>query len=228
MQNPIKTVRILQSQFMLKFTEYRDQNLYIRINDVETNDNRQSLFEISDKYRYIDFTAGPGWIGPSEIWVRNVSRDDGKTFKPENQLIIYGTYFFMSNDIAYQSRTVYNLLTVISDFGGIMEILTFVFMVSCTAFNDQQLVAKSIRSLFFQKNSRDANSKFLPIKFKLADKFQDLCCVKWRRKPSDSQIIFTKGSLRIREEFNIFMIVQSIQKLKAAVAALINRETGPE
>lgn len=48
---------------------------------------------------------------------------------------------------------------------------------------------------------------------------------KCRKKgKTDQQIIFEKGYSKVREEFNIFMVVQSIQKLKAAVSELVNLE----
>ena len=55
----------------------------------------------------------------------------------ENMWILSGDYFFMSDQVNRYSRSVYGIIEVLSDFGGINEIFTLAFVLICTAFNDQ-------------------------------------------------------------------------------------------
>ena len=145
---------------MIRLEEYRDMNIYVKTNDVETSDNRFSLFDMPQNYKYLDSSSGSFWVGKSDTWNRVISRDNGATFKNETQLILYGTFFFIADEIGYQSRSVYSILMVISDFGGFIDVSTFVFMIICTTFNERQLVAKSVRSLFFHnlQTKKDKNN----------------------------------------------------------------------
>lgn len=55
----------------------------------------------------------------------------------------------------------------------------------CTAFNYRQFVAKMIRALYFQDNSKDEKNEGLisikPIKFNFREKFYDLLPLEWFR-----------------------------------------------
>lgn len=66
---------------MLDFNNYRDNNNFVRINDVEVKDNRWQFMELSpDEYRYVDLIINQPWVGPSANWTREISLDNGKTF----------------------------------------------------------------------------------------------------------------------------------------------------
>lgn len=81
MQNPMSTKSYFHSQFMLDLAKYRDNNNFIRINDVITNDNRYSFnLEENFQYRYIDLLINQAWEGPSDTWSVNASWDHGQTY----------------------------------------------------------------------------------------------------------------------------------------------------
>ena len=83
-KNPLITTTSFHSQFMLSLKSYIDNNNFIRINNVETKDDR--LLNNVNNYKYVDYTQNPPWTGPSGEWEFETSRDDGKTFKIEKQL----------------------------------------------------------------------------------------------------------------------------------------------
>jgi hypothetical protein len=60
-------------------------------------------------------------------------------------------------------------MQILSDFGGILEIFAFLFVVFCTRFNEVQMLAKSIRAVYFQHkcepNGCTDQYKLGPIKF---------------------------------------------------------------
>lgn len=82
MKNPMSSKSNFHSQFMLDLDKYRDNNNFIRINDVTTNDNRYSFNSLGEmQYRHIDLIINQPWEGPSEVWTINATRDHGKTYK---------------------------------------------------------------------------------------------------------------------------------------------------
>ena len=96
---------IFHAQFTLDLKHYRDNNNFLRINEVETNDNRLNILAQPKEYEFIDYKINPTWMGSSEYWTMNVTRDNGKTFKVEKQLLLFGSYFFMSEERVRHSRT---------------------------------------------------------------------------------------------------------------------------
>jgi hypothetical protein len=64
-----------------------------------------------------------------------VSRD-GITFKKESQLMLFGTYFFLSGEAVLHTRKAYDFLSVLSDFGGILEIFMFIFYAVWNKYNE--------------------------------------------------------------------------------------------
>ena len=154
MQYPLVTQSKFHSQFMLDPLIYKDQNNYLIINNVEVSDNRFAIFDNSEEFKFVDHISNQMWLGKSAVWAINSTRDDGLTFRIENQLNMQAYYFFMSNQRVKHSRSVYTLIKVMSDFGGMIQIFTLLFTWSCTAFNDRQFLAKMIRALYFKDNSK--------------------------------------------------------------------------
>lgn len=69
----------------------------------------------------------PAWIGPSVNWTKEITFD-GVSYKNETNLVIFGTYFFLSDDMLEHSRQVYTIIQVISDFGGLIDIVIWLFI----------------------------------------------------------------------------------------------------
>lgn len=135
-KNPLKTTNTFHSQFQLFRDQYRDNNNFIRINKVSATDNRFAIFDTALNYNFIDFVQNPTWIGASSAWEINVSRDYGKTFNTETQLQLWGSYFFLSEEIVSHTRSVQSVIQILSDLGGIIEIFFLGFAVLNIWFND--------------------------------------------------------------------------------------------
>ena len=136
----------------MSIDKYRDNNNFLRPNAVETNDDRLNILAKPNQYQFIDYTVNPTWIGSSEYWILNATRGDPKdntTFKNETQLLLFGSYFFLSEESVKHSRTAENIMQVVGDFGGVLEIFLFGFIVFGNYVNQKQLLAKSIRSIYF-------------------------------------------------------------------------------
>jgi uncharacterized membrane protein len=72
--------------------------------------------------------------------------------------MIFGSYFFLSDETILHTMKVYDILSILSDFGGIVEIFMFIFSTICMSYNTQGLLIKSIRAVYFdkEKNRRSA------------------------------------------------------------------------
>lgn len=65
--------------------------------------------------------------------------------------MLYGSYFFVADNIIKDSRNVYGVVDLVSEFGGLQAyiVLTFFFIVS--NFNNVQLLTKQIRNMYFEE-----------------------------------------------------------------------------
>ena len=60
------------------------------------------------------------------IWSENITYD-GIDYKVEEAQVLFGTYFFLANQRIDHSRFAYNILTLLSNFGGIKAALLNLF-----------------------------------------------------------------------------------------------------
>jgi len=120
------------------------------------------------EFTFVDYVVNPMWTGKSEIWHLNMTRD-GKVYRNETQLLLFGSYFFMSEEGVIHSRTVENLMQVIGDFGGVLEVVLFAFVFTVTMVNEKQMLAKSIRAIYFQNDASQ------PLEIKHIQTHEDGC-----------------------------------------------------
>ena len=64
--NPLITQNIFHSQFVLNLDRYRDNNNFLRINEVETNDARLNIFKEASMFQFVDYVLNPIWESSSE------------------------------------------------------------------------------------------------------------------------------------------------------------------
>ena len=86
------------SQFKLSMDEYRDNNNFLRHNLVTTNDFRLPWQFKTETFKFLDVQSRPFWIGQVRELSYNISYDLGETFKPSKERIVFGTFFFVSNE----------------------------------------------------------------------------------------------------------------------------------
>ena len=60
--NPVKIIEEFHSQFQLRADKYLDNNNYIKINQVETQDSRILNIFSENSYEFIDMIAKPAWV----------------------------------------------------------------------------------------------------------------------------------------------------------------------
>lgn len=227
--NKLKTVSVFHSQFMIDPTVYRDNNNFLRVNKVEVNTNRWQVMDTATDLRYVDFSIRPPWNGKPGVWIVNMSRDAGKSFAQEDALILYGSYFFVGDEISLQSVSVYGWMQILGDFGGTLEITIFVFIILCTSYNATMINAKAIRALYYDSphpGEDGVQSEFgKAIKFRFLDKFTRLRNFSFCGKKAENHNheLYDKGKKRMKEDLNLFRIVQQIYKLRAIVIQLGNK-----
>lgn len=100
----------------------------------------------------------PPWIGPKAVRNINTTRDDGMSFRLETITKIFGTYFFVSEEVVEHSRKVQDILSILAEFGGFREIFVIPFVFLLSNLNNVNLIAKSVRNIYFdydrQNNTR--------------------------------------------------------------------------
>jgi hypothetical protein len=82
------------------------------------------------------------------------SRDGGKTYKfEEANQVLFGAYFFMGEILHIETRSVFGVLSYLSEFGGMQGVLLVLVSFIAFAFNDSKLTSKSIRTMYFKKSN---------------------------------------------------------------------------
>jgi hypothetical protein len=152
--------------------------------------------------------------------------------------VLWGNYFFLSDEVVEYQQTVRNILDVLSSVGGIFSLLGSVLGTMFIFINNQFIKAKFIRALYFQteddidqpESSRDSpktkNARFL--KFNWKNKFVSvrmvffrICCCR-RLKLSKEDKFFTEGEALIQRDLSIFYVIQTLHKLKVTMAVLLS------
>lgn len=57
--------------------------------------------------------------------IRQISLDGGVTYTREHAKIIWGLYFFYAEEMNLHQREMQNIFNILSDFGGLVEILVY-------------------------------------------------------------------------------------------------------
>ena len=71
--------------------------------------------------------AYPIWEGVPWVWPLNSTRDGGVTWKREPFVMIFGTYFFLSEDKVERFKILANITEVIAIMEGVASLL-FLFI----------------------------------------------------------------------------------------------------
>ena len=96
-------------------------------------------------------------ISKSFIDKGQFSRDGGKSFKEEENLLLLGTYYFLGGDIDEYTYESYNFIYLASELGGLIEFLYILFkLYPFYYYNPKVIQRKFIEKLFFvEKNLPD-------------------------------------------------------------------------
>jgi hypothetical protein len=103
-----------------------------------------------------------------------VSRDGGLTFNSEQQVQLFGAFFFMSEEIVDNVRNLYNIISLFGTIGGLLSGLYSILLVLTNYVNRQFIIGKIIRNLYFTDlpkefelniSNKIKSSEMKPLKF---------------------------------------------------------------
>ena len=135
-------------------TKFRDVNFFLKKNKVEWTYNRYWIGLDSKAVEFLSVSGNSPYIADSTFAKENYSRDGGLSFKEEERQVLYGNYFFLKHNIDEFSYESYNFLSLLSDLGGLLEILYILFsLIPLYYYNKKLTQRKFIEKLYFvEKN----------------------------------------------------------------------------
>jgi len=75
-------------------------------------------------YNFLNLNINPAWNSVTPKFAIENITTDGKTFKLTKSEVLHGTYFFLSEQRIIHSREVYNIIDLLSEFGGFYALLS--------------------------------------------------------------------------------------------------------
>ena len=94
-------------------------------------------------------TSTPSWVGIPLHREMLISRDNGETWATENNIVLFGSYFFLSTEIVNHQRNVYNIVNLLASIGGLISGVFVTFRLLVQYINKQFIMGKFIRNLYF-------------------------------------------------------------------------------
>jgi hypothetical protein len=156
--------------------------------------------------------------------------------------MIFGAYFFLSEDKVERFKILTNITEVIAIIEGVAALLFMVIKIIPSYINEKQMEAKTIRNCYYDvDDSKDMKSNTLPakpMKFTIWDKISTFkrsffrkcfrCCYsekQMRNLFTGNQITYLRAYDVYRKELNLFQVLQTVHKLKACVQAILNEDS---
>ena len=105
---------MFHSQFKINTKSYVDNNNFMRLNVVRIQDQR---YQFLKRYHYVEFfdiTQSPQWISDEPFEYTNSISLDGINYKKVYQKMLYGSFFFLSEDMVHHNKDVQTLLDILS------------------------------------------------------------------------------------------------------------------
>lgn len=140
---------MFHSQFLLNYDQYRDNNNFVRYNTLKFTINRWSLAPAEFVNEYLDMVAYPNWVGERVSMTINCSRDGGSSWKNEELQLLFGIYFFLSDDRVEHYKILANITEVIAIIEGVASLLFMFIKIIPQYINYKQIEAKTIRNCYF-------------------------------------------------------------------------------
>jgi hypothetical protein len=161
---------------------------------VSTRDSRYNFLDSGKEYSFVDYTEGAVWYGNPYYYTRNETLD-GTLYQEQSKQKLFGCYFFLSTDRVEHARDAQNFFNILSEFGGLLEILIGSLGIFKVV-NKKLKIAKQIRSLYVVKKKKKGQPE--PIKFSLSEKLSDLygrCC---KNKTKQAKL-YARGRRRVNK-----------------------------
>ena len=77
-----------------------------------------------------------------------ISRDGGLTYKTENMQVLYGTWFFLSEQVGVHRLVPYTILDLVTELGGFSVALYEISVFVAAYFGRKPILEKFIRKLY--------------------------------------------------------------------------------
>ena len=91
----------------------------------------------------------------------NVTWDQGKTYRTEQHNLLFGAYFFLSEERQEHQKVVYGVKNIIAVVGSLTNLSFQIIRFIMRFYNRKQLEAKFIRACYFDVNeSKLSSNKF--------------------------------------------------------------------
>lgn len=207
------------------------------------------ISQTPQEYQFFDVLINPVWVSQGRlIRPQNVSTN-GVDYTEVTDELYFGAYFFISTTMIEHTRLVSNVVGLLSEFGGLLFLLTTIFASVGFAFNYRLHTATMIHQMYFLKlagkkdpkkdmwtNMKNVTPNLHQITFSVMDLFTDLksCCCKYvcckHGKDKQNQYlnrtekIYMKGFHAMQKEMDITNMLTTIHKLKAGLSAVINED----
>ena len=127
---------------------------FIRINDLYVTTSRFLIWLSTKAYRFIDIDKGHLRYGPSEIPLRNITKDDDGYYQEEQLQIYYSSQYYLSHDIKEHYITSSTIIDVLASIGGLHRIIKILFKFIGGKFNQKVLNTKFMRNMYFLKKGK--------------------------------------------------------------------------
>ena len=113
----------------------------------------------SKEHEFLSVSVNPPYSIGKTYFHLNYSRDGGKTFKEETNHVLYGTYFFLGQNVDEYSYEAVNFISMVSDLGGFIEIMYITLSLIPIIYNYKVAQKKFIDKLYFIDGAKEKNSE---------------------------------------------------------------------
>ena len=143
--------------------------------------------------------------------------------------MIFGTYFFLSEDVVHHYRFVYNIINLLAEFGGLNSVMLAVYKVLGSMLSINLINAKILKNLFFVPVVKDYENKSMKVnqvKLRFSDKYEKLYWLKSKlglvnTDDKFNHQLYVEGLKQLEKSLSLVNLLQHINKFKAALSVLI-------
>lgn len=107
-----------------------------------------------------------------------MSRDGGETFNNEMMQELWGSFYFLSDDLKIHSKTKYSITDLLGDIGGLFEVFHIVLVILLSPLNNMKFFNKAIRAVYFKETANDLEEsvyRVRPVKFNMKHSYTKWC-----------------------------------------------------
>ena len=175
----------MHKQFQLNVDKYIDNNNFLRLNQVQTKDERWLIMKKPKQFTFFDVLPGTSWESSEPLQQDELVSTDGKTYKKVKQFKLYASYFFLSDEIQEHARKSYTIITLLAEFGGLFTLVSKVFLTVGLFLNSRVQTSNLLNEMYYLKLSTEKKGyvgmwskyrKFTPNLHELTFSKRDMLC----------------------------------------------------